>query len=209
MSVPDYRHVPERLYATGLYDLTTHDGQHAYVDACVSTLNGIDPNFRYLQKSAAQTHIARHGEDSVVYLLPNNQAQAVDFIIGASGPSPTPGWGVDPAPYYTHADAHDPDDHGIGGTPAPPPQIPSYAALGDDAFYRAMIGVPLFADYLQADAQGHPDAKPNDGMSVWFSRTIYRLMAAFLTANGQPIDSAGEVRIVRNQWRAILRLPPL
>lgn len=207
MSVPDYRHVPQKLYATGLYDLTTHDGQDAFTDAVVATLNGIDPNFKHLKKRADQTHRHRHGEDSVLYLLPNNRALAVDFIGGAGGSNPKPGWIVGEH-VYTHADAHDPDDHGIGAT-APAVRVPSYAELGDDAFFRAMVGVPLFADYLMADAAGHPDARPNDGMSVWFSRAIYRLLAAFLTANGQPIDPAGEVRIVRNEWRALLGLPPV
>jgi hypothetical protein len=91
--------------------------------------------------------------------------------------------------------------------PTPPPQpgvhLPSYAELGDDVFFRAMIGVPLFADYLMANQS------PNDGMSVWFSRAIYRLMAAFINANGKPVDAAGEVKIVRNEWRGLLGLPPL
>lgn len=93
-------------------------------------------------------------------------------------------------------------------TPTPQPQpptvtIPSYEDIGGDAFYRAMIGVPLQADMLTAGQQ------LNDGSAVWFSRAIYRLMVAFLKANGQPIDAAGEVRIVRNEWRAILGLPPV
>jgi hypothetical protein len=205
--VPNYAHVPRKLYETGLYDLKSHDGQAAFVDACVATLNGIDSNFRHLKKRADQTHVHRHGEDSVLYLLPNNRALAVDFIGGAGGANPQPGWGVGEH-VYTHADAHDPDDHGIGAV-AQLPKIPSYAELGDDAFFRAMIGVPLFADYAVADANGHPDAKPNDGMSAWLARPIYRLIVAFLKANGQPIDPVGEVRIVRNEWRAILGLPPV
>lgn len=126
MSVPDYRHVPKKLYDTGLFDLTSHDGHAAFTDAVVATLNGIDPNFRHLKKSPSQTHVHRHGEDSVVYLLPDNKALAVDFIGGAGGPDPKPGWFVGDH-VYAHADAHDPDDHGIGQTPpAPPPPTASF-----------------------------------------------------------------------------------
>lgn len=207
MSVPDYSQVPQLLFATGLFNLKTEYGQGAFTDAVVATLHGIEKNWQHLKKSSGQTNVHRHGEDSALYLLPDNKAQAVDFIGGAGGPNPQPGWIVDPKPIYTHADAHDPFDHGIGEQAPPPPppvlQIPSYAQLGDDAFFRAMIGVPLFADYFAAGQA------PNDGMSVWFSRATYRLMAAFLKANGQPIDPDGEVRIVRNEWRALLGLPPL
>lgn len=204
MSVPFMPEVPKKLFDTGLFRLQTHAGQHAFVDAVVSALHGNDPNWRHLKKKPGQTQVGGHGEDSALYLLPNNKAQAVDFIIGAGGPNPGPGWGGDAEPLYTHADAHNPEDHGLGSAAPPPPvQIPSYAQLGDDAFFRAMVGVPLQADYLAAGQQ------LNDGSSVWFSRTVYRLMAAFLKANGQPIDAAKEVKIVRNEWRAILGLPAL
>lgn len=120
MSVPNYSHVPKKLYDTGLFDLHSHDGQAAFTDAVVATLNGIDPNFRHLKKKPGQTHIHLHGEDSVLYLLPGGIAKAVDFVGGANGPNPQPGWMVGEH-LYTHADAHDPDDHGLGSAPAPPP----------------------------------------------------------------------------------------
>ena len=202
-TVPNYRHVPEKLYATGLYDLTTHDGLDAFVDACVATLNGIDPNFKHLKKKASQTHRHRHGEDSVLYLLPNNRALAVDFTIGAGGPNPKPGWNVGDF-VYTHADAHDPDDHGIG-TAAPPAvaTLPDYEALGGDAFFRAMVGVPLEADYVR---QGEA---LNEGSAVWFSRTVHSLMVALVTSGGRPVDVHGVVKRHRNEWRVILGLPVL
>lgn len=203
MSVPNHAHVPQKLFDTGLYDLKTHEGQGAFVDATLSALNAIDENWTHLKKKPGQTQIHGHAEDAALYLLPDGTALAVDFIGGAGGPNPKPAWQVG-AYVYKHSDGHDPDDHGIVPS-APPamPRIPSYAELGDDTFFRAMIGVPLFADYMAAQQN------PNDGMSVWFSRATYRLMAAFLKANGQPIDPAGEVRIVRNEWRALLGLPPV
>jgi hypothetical protein len=146
MSVPDLRDVPLKLYATGFYNLRSHDGQAAFTDAVVTTLHGLNSNFRHLKKSASQTHVHRHGEDSVIYLLPDDKALAVDFIGGAGGPNPQPGWIVG-THLYTHEDAHDPSDHGIGAhaQPAPTPVMPkgeAFAALKAlDAFYRAPEGL--------------------------------------------------------------------
>lgn len=199
--IPDRRDVPQKLYATGLYDLRSHEGQAAFTDAVVSTLHGIDPNFRHLKKNPSQTHVHRHGEDSVLYLLPDNKALAVDFIGGAGGANPQPGWIVGTYE-YTHKDAHDPGDHGIGTSAPPEVFIPSYGELGDDAFFRASIGVPLQADMLLAGQQ------LNDGSSVWFSRTTYEILTEALKA-GQMIDVQPIVRKYRNQWRAILGQPPV
>jgi hypothetical protein len=127
MSVPDHRDIPQKLFATDLYDLTSHDGQAAFTDAVVATLNGRDSKWRHLKKRPDQTHVHRHGEDSALYLLPDGKAQAVDFIAGAGGANPQPGWIVGDFE-YKHSDAHDPDDHGIGGgshtCPPVPPSFP-------------------------------------------------------------------------------------
>jgi|SRR5688572_13509194 len=146
MSVPDHRHVPRKLYDTGLFDLRTHEGQAAFTDAVVSTLNGLDANWRHLKKNPSQTHVHRHGEDSAVYLLPDNRALAVDFIGGAGGPNPQPAWNVG-THEYTHADAHDPGDHGIGGQPPPSSApLPGRAEMMDegrwlDGYYKAPEGL--------------------------------------------------------------------
>ena len=205
MSVPNHSHVPKQLYATGLYDLKTHDGHHAFVDATVATLNGLDPNWRHLKKSAGQTQLHRHAEDAALYLLPNNEARAVDFIAGAGGANPQPGWIVDAFP-YKHSDAHDPDDHGLERAAPPPPpilRVPSYAELGGDALFRDMVGVPLAADMAAAGQS------LNEGSAVWFARTVYSLMTARLRENGKPIDPVPIVKKHRNEWRHILGLPQL
>lgn len=88
-----------------------------------------------------------------------------------------------------------------GPVTPPAPTIPSYESLGGDTFFRAMVGVPLAADMAVA---GQP---LNDGSSVWFARLTYRLMAAYVV--GGQVDSAPIVKSVRNEWRAILGLPPL
>ena len=95
MTIPDFRHVPRKLFDTGLFDLKTHEGQGAFVDACVSTLHGIDKKFGHLKKKPGQTQVHGHGEDATLYKFSDGSAQAVDFIGGAGGPNPQPGWGVD------------------------------------------------------------------------------------------------------------------
>lgn len=201
--VPDRRDIPRRLFDTGLFNLRTEDGHGAFTDAVVACLHATDERWGHLKKSASQTHVHHHGEDAALYLSDvDGQSQAVDFIGGAGGPNPQPAWSVD-APRYSRKDWIDPFDHGIGNS-APPPAvyIPSYGELGDDAFFRAMIGVPLQADMAMA---GQP---LNDGSSVWFSRSLYEIITEAVKA-GHMIDVQPIVRKYRNQWRAILGQPPV
>jgi len=90
--------------------------------------------------------------------------------------------------------------------PVPPPpavlRFPSYADLGDDAFFRSHIGVPLAFD-AQLAGEGL-----NDGSSVWFSRATFLLMTATLKHRlglGPEPDPLAIVRGVRQEWRAIMR----
>ena len=159
MSVPNHSHVPQKLYATGLYDLTTHDGQGAFTDAVVSTLHGLDENWRHLKKKPGQTAVHGHGEDSVIYLLEDGTALAVDFIGGAGGSNPQPAWQVGPH-VYKHSDASEPDDH---GTTAPPPTpAPTlkgreqfYFELGQiNGFYASVAGLNRPGGMVKGDDQG-------------------------------------------------------
>lgn len=94
-------------------------------------------------------------------------------------------------------------DAGEQPNPQPPAfQFPSYSELGDDAFFRAAIGVPLNQDARYA---GEP---MNDGSSVWFSRGIYRIMAAVVLHKlglGPAPNIVAEVRVVREEWRAVMK----
>ena len=204
MSVPDRRDIPRKLFDTGLFNLKTPEGHGAFTDAVVACLHASDERWGHLKKSSGQSNLHHHAEDSALFLSDaDGQSQAVDFIGGAGGPNPQPGWIVD-EPRYSAKDWIDPFEHRIDeAAPAPrPPYIPSYGQLGDDAFFRTQIGVPLQADMALAGQT------LNDGSSVWFSRTTYEILAESLKA-GRQIDAAPIVRKYRNQWRAILGLPPI
>lgn len=122
MPVPDHRHVPRKLFDTGLFNLTVHDGLGAYVDAVVAALHALDWRWGHLRKSSAQTQIHGHAEDAALYLHTDlGQSQAVDFVGGAGGPNPQPAWQVD-APRYSVSDWLDPTMHEPNEcAPVPPP----------------------------------------------------------------------------------------
>jgi hypothetical protein len=134
-SVPDRRDVPRKLYDTGLYDLKTHEGLGAFVDAVVSTLNGQDKNFGHLKKKSGQTQVHGHGEDATLYKLDDGTARAVDFVLGAGGPNPQPGWGADSF-VYKHSDWLDPVEHGAGGNAGHVcPPVPTLYGYPDENTY--------------------------------------------------------------------------
>lgn len=147
MSVPNHRFVIDKLVATGIFDLPTHEGQAAFTDAAVSALHGLDPNWGHLKKTAAQTHIHGHGEDAALYLHPNGRATAVDFIGGAGGPNPQAAWQVDQEGRYTAADWLNPTEHGnrVVQVPQPSKTLPkgeAFALLQAlNAFYAAPEGL--------------------------------------------------------------------
>jgi len=91
-------------------------------------------------------------------------------------------------------------------TPDPPPHtcpvFPSYASLGDDAFFRTHVGVPLAADTATAGQV------MNDGSTVWSSRTVHSLIDSFFRL-GNYSEAPQIIKKHRNEWRAILGLPPL
>lgn len=126
-------------------------------------------------------------------------ASVIDVIGGAGGPNPTPTWNVvsDPAKPIKTAWV---DPFAAAEPPSTGTPFPSYGEMGDDAFWRDNIGKPL-----QADMAPRP---LDDGSSVWFSRSMYRVLEAYLR-NGDHRESEAIIRDVRNQWRAILGLPPI
>lgn len=190
--VPNHQGIPKKLYDSGLFNLKTEDGQGAFVDAVVATLHAKDERWGHLKKNPGQTSLHGHGEDSALYLSNvDGQSTAVDFIGGAGGADPKPGWIVD-APRYKRSDWRDPFDHGQGAAPAPqPPVYPPYP--GDDVFDA--VGVTLFADYATA---GQP---PNPQMGRWFGRTIYD----WLAKNVATLDAS--IQKHQAEWKAILGIP--
>lgn len=141
--------------------------------------------------------------------------ELVDFIVAHGIPSASIGddWNdvtqvsIDTGAHGGYITPTDPDTtslpgSGGGGTQPPVFAFPSYGELGDDAFFRSQIGVPLQADV------DHAGESLNDGSSVWFSRATYRLMSAMVKHRlglGPAPNPAAEVRIVREEWRAVLK----
>lgn len=189
MSVPDDRAVVAATYASGSYDLKTHEGHASFVDAAVARLHTVDSNWGHLAKRPGQTQIHKHAEDAALYKLPNNEAIAVDFVVGAGGPNPSLGWGVGTF-VYTHKDWLDPDDHDAA-PPTPPPASKPYPG---DAFFIEKIGAVLEADYAEAGQ------RLNAGSAVWFSRTIWRHVNEGMTMEQSTAQS-------RKEWRVALGLP--
>lgn len=176
-SVPNYSTEVRQLYDTGLFDLKTHEGQGAFTDACVSMLHGKNERWGHLKKSASQTHVHRHGEDSTVFLFSDGTAQAVDFIGGAGGPNPQPAWQVDPVARYTASDWVDPTDHHIGETPRPNvgtilPKGEAFAALKAlNAFYQAPEGLQRPGGLVIPDQEGRSVADM-EAIAQWFYQLV-------------------------------------
>ena len=118
---PNHRIIVEELYANGDYTLITHEGQARLVDDAVVALHAQDQRWGHLRKSPSQTNIHGHAEDAALYLSDTpGQSQAVDFIAGAGGPSPSVGWQPD-VPRYSRSDWYPPSEHPPLDEPAPEP----------------------------------------------------------------------------------------
>lgn len=192
MSVPNDFAVVTAVYASGEYDLTTHDGQAEFVDAVVRRLHAVNKRWGHLRKSPAQTNIHGHAEDAALYLSDEpGQSQAVDFIASAGTPQARPAWQVD-QPRYSKSDWLDPNEHDL---PAPPP-TPPYPPYPFPEDTVDGAGVALFADFAQA---GQP---PNPGMF----RFAFRVAYSWLTKESP--DLPASVVKHRKEWRALLGLPP-
>jgi hypothetical protein len=190
-AVPDRRDVPQKLFATGLYNLKTNAGQAAFVDAVVATLHGQDERWGHLRKNPGQTQLHTHAGDAALYLSDvAGQSTAVDFIGGAGGPNPQPGWGVD-QPRYSTSDWLDPFEHVAGIRPTRSMRGVTEPYAGDAVFDA--LGVVLFSDYAAAGQA------PTPKMGRWFGRTIHDWIAG----NTKTLDES--IAKHRAEWRTALK----
>ena len=137
----------------------------------------------------------------------NSPATVIDVIAGAGGPSPSPAWSIVTDPNHPVGAAWVQPDDVIEPDPTPEPvpcpdlEIPGYETIGGDNLFRSQVGVPLEVDMALAGQT------LNNGSSVWFSRTCYSILA--LRISNPNADIAPVIKKHRNEWRAILGLPPL
>lgn len=80
--------------------------------------------------------------------------------------------------------------------------LPSYAELGDDAFFSGKIGQALFED-MHANGE-----EMNAGSAGWIARAVHGCIERFLI-NGDHRDAPAIVKKVRNEWRQVMNNPAL
>lgn len=211
--VPNFKHVVDQCKLTYPRQWSqAHTGSPEtddFIKLVAAEIHALDPRFGLNGKRGNVIDISDDAlcfkGEGADYIIDENgvrvPASVIDVIAGAGGPNPSPAWGV-------VSDANNPirtawvKPGTAVGIPAPPTMtIPSYAEMGDDAYWRDNIGKPLAYDMA-------PFGGLNDGSSVWFSRAIYRCMAAYIK-NGDHRDSPTIIKSVRNEWRARLHLPPI
>jgi hypothetical protein len=176
-SVPNYSTEVRRLYDTGLFDLKTHHGQGAFVDACVSMLHGKNARWGHLKKKSGQTDVHGHGEDAALFLFADGTALAVDFIGGAGGPNPQPGWGVGSF-VYKGSDWLDPTEHARQSAHTCP-QVPAVLPKGEafaklqalNAFYQAPEGLQRPGGLVRHDSEGRSVADM-EAIAQWFYQLV-------------------------------------
>lgn len=198
-SVPNYSTEVRRLFDTGLFDLKTHDGQGAFVDACVSMLHGKNARWGHLKKKPGQTAVHGHGEDSALFLFADGRAQAVDFIGGAGGPNPQPGWIVDPELRYKAADWVDPTEH-VRESAHTCPQVPAVLPKGEafsqlkalNAFYQAPEGLQRPGGLVIPDSEGRSVADM-EAIAQWFYQ---------LVIEGIPLESVFAQIRNSDEWKS-------
>jgi hypothetical protein len=177
-SLPNYSTEVAQLYATGLFDLTTHRGQGAFVDAALAMLHGKNPRWGHLRKKPGQTAVHGHGEDAALFLYADGRAQAVDFIGGAGGPNPRPGWIVDPEIRYKGDDWLNPTEHGTRAAAVCPP-VPQVLPKGEayaklqalNAFYQAPEGLQRPGGLVIPDSEGRSVADMQ-AIAQWFYQLV-------------------------------------
>ena len=197
MSVPNGFDIAEAVYASGLYDLTTHDGQADFIDAVVADLHARDKRWGHLRKRPEQTNIHGHAEDAALYLSDTpGLSQAVDFIGGAGGPHPQIQWNVD-LPRYSQSDWFAPQDHDLA--PIPPVPVPTlkprdqfYAELREvNAFYASQDGLQRPGGMVKFDDHGRPVADV-EALGAWG----YDLMS------GKTVDECKAAIRQSGEWKA-------
>lgn len=87
--------------------------------------------------------------------------------------------------------------------PAPARALPSYNALGDDAFFVAKVGA-----FVEAEMAASPEGRMNAGSASWIARAVHGILASYLQ-HGDLREADAVAKKVRNELRAVLGRGPL
>lgn len=112
-SIPSLKHLVQRVYDDGDFELSTLEGCGAFTRACAGPLHRADARIVMLKKSAGRTHVVdgngrRHAADAVL-LLESGKGISIDIIGSSRTPQAKPAWTVDKKWRYTDKDAFVPD----------------------------------------------------------------------------------------------------
>lgn len=132
----------------------------------------------------------------------------------------SPGWG-DPVPHHEWRASNVPLPLALErllppigelpDLPPPPPptiRIPSYGELGDAPLFNEVSAL-LEQDMRQAGEKCDVCGRAlNAGSGDWIARTVHSLMVAFIK-HGDHREKEAVKRKHRNEWRAVLHLPPV
>lgn len=191
------------------FDLTSNEGCGQFTESAVNfAQNAGYSKVGHLKKNPGQTQYNGHANDAFLYAdgegNEGGKFQAVDIIANAESKPPyTPshqppsnGWTVD-IPRYTMSDWIGEVDE----EPIPEPEFPGYEELGGDALAREIIGVPLEADYKEANQA------LNDGSVVWTNRTVYDALYYYFVDGMEPRAAYEKSAAKRRpEWRKVLGL---
>ena len=71
MSVPDLKHIVQKVYARGGFTLSTLEGCGEFTRACAREVRKVDERFMLLRKKASRTHVVDSLVDLRLGVLPS------------------------------------------------------------------------------------------------------------------------------------------
>lgn len=164
--VPNNFAVVQQVFDTKQFDITTDDGQAAFVDTVICALNRVDSNWGNLRKNPGQTQVHGHAEDSVLY---RSLGQSVDFIASSGTSLARPAWQPD-MPRYSVTDWLPPHNCGTVAPPVvtpPTPTVDLSAVLAKlDSISTRLGAIEVMLGVIHEDTEATDDTLRNINSEV-------------------------------------------